>query len=1054
MFKNQKLKVNLRKGIRYSLLLVILLAFHASVFAQGRQVKGTVRDMAGESLPGVNVVVKGTTVGTVTSIDGEYSINISGENDVLVFSFIGYLEEQVTVGNQAIIDVVLRSDVMQLDEVVAIGYGVQKKSLNTGANLNVKGDDIQKMNTSRPIDALQGMSPGVSIQQSNGLPGAETKVYIRGIGTVGNAKPLYIVDGVSSSNIDHLAPSEIESIDVLKDAASAAIYGSRAANGVILVTTKKGNFNQKPVISYDFYNGWQSVYKEPELLNAQQYIEIMNEANENSGGKAFDFAKTVPNWDKIESGEWTGTNWFNEMLTEDAQVQNHSLSIIGGSDRSTYSMSFGYLKDVGILGPQGNNEYQRISARLNTEHVIIKSNNRTILKVGENFSYTNTKNPTFRTGNIYWNDLHNALVTHPLLPMYAEDETDPAYPYHYAIAWSSADVNPIALLEYNGKYTENTNNSLLGNVYAELEPVKNLKIRSSYGITAGFGSSRQFIPPYDLSSRTTAPNDQVNQSMYQNFTWTLSNTASYSANFADHNITAVVGNELMKNQMNLSMSGKNEISLFGDFEHAYLSNVVAIDPTYTTLSGRDDYGESLISYFGRVSYSFKEKYLLTALVRADGSSNFAAGNRWGTFPSFSAGWVVSNESFMSDVAAINFMKLRASWGQNGNKDIDKFQYLSSLSYDLSNYYFGPDKTIQHSGAYPARVPNPDVSWETSEQINFGADVYLLDSRLQANIDWYRKDTRDWLVKAPALATNGTAAPFINGGSIRNQGVELILSWNEKKGDFRYGITATLAHNKNEVIDIANDEKIIHGATNVLSQGTSEIYRAAVGYPIGYFWGYETNGVIQNEEEAAAWLTPEGEPYFKDIVPGDLRFVDQNSDGEIDDLDKVMIGDPNPDYIFGLQFNTEYKGFSFLINTNGKVGHQIAKSYRSFADGARQNYTTDVYNRWHGEGTSDKYPRLTFKSHRNMTNLSDIYIEDADFLKISNITIGYDFKELFNQLPFGELRVYFSAKNIYTFTNYSGMDPEVGYAPNPWASGIDLGLYPSSKTYMFGVNIKF
>ncbi len=1054
MFKNQKLKVNLRKGIRYSLLLVILLAFHASVFAQGRQVKGTVRDMAGESLPGVNVVVKGTTVGTVTSIDGEYSINISGENDVLVFSFIGYLEEQVTVGNQAIIDVTLRSDVMQLDEVVAIGYGVQKKSLNTGANLNVKGDDIQKMNTSRPIDALQGMSPGVSIQQSNGLPGAETKVYIRGIGTVGNAKPLYIVDGVSSSNIDHLAPSEIESIDVLKDAASAAIYGSRAANGVILVTTKKGNFNQKPVISYDFYNGWQSVYKEPELLNAQQYIEIMNEANENSGGKAFDFAKTVPNWDKIESGEWTGTNWFNEMLTEDAQVQNHSLSIIGGSDRSTYSMSFGYLKDVGILGPQGNNEYQRISARLNTEHVIIKSNNRTILKVGENFSYTNTKNPTFRTGNIYWNDLHNALVTHPLLPMYAEDETDPAYPYHYAIAWSSADVNPIALLEYNGKYTENTNNSLLGNVYAELEPVKNLKIRSSYGITAGFGSSRQFIPPYDLSSRTTAPNDQVNQSMYQNFTWTLSNTASYSANFADHNITAVVGNELMKNQMNLSMSGKNEISLFGDFEHAYLSNVVAIDPTYTTLSGRDDYGESLISYFGRVSYSFKEKYLLTALVRADGSSNFAAGNRWGTFPSFSAGWVVSNESFMGDVAAINFLKLRASWGQNGNKDIDKFQYLSSLSYDLSNYYFGPDKTIQHSGAYPARVPNPDVSWETSEQINFGADVYLLDSRLQANIDWYRKDTRDWLVKAPALATNGTAAPFINGGSIRNQGVELILSWNEKKGDFRYGITATLAHNKNEVIDIANDEKIIHGATNVLSQGTSEIYRAAVGYPIGYFWGYETNGVIQNEEEAAAWLTPEGEPYFKDIVPGDLRFVDQNSDGEIDDLDKVMIGDPNPDYIFGLQFNTEYKGFSFLINTNGKVGHQIAKSYRSFADGARQNYTTDVYNRWHGEGTSDKYPRLTFKSHRNMTNLSDIYIEDADFLKISNITIGYDFKELFNQLPLGELRVYFSAKNIYTFTNYSGLDPEVGYAPDPWASGIDLGLYPSSKTYMFGVNIKF
>jgi len=1030
------------------------MAFQVTVFGQGKQVTGTVTDEAGGTLPGVNVTIKGTTIGTITNIDGVFSLNSRGASDELVFSFIGYVEQIIPIGNSSNFVVKLKEDVLQLNEVVAIGYGVQKKKLNTGSTLNVKGDDIQKMNTTRPIDALQGLSPGVSILQSNGLPGAETKVYIRGIGTTGTAKPTYIVDGVAISSIDHLSPSDIESIDVLKDAASAAIYGSRAANGVILVTTKKGNKNQKPVITYDFYNGWQSIYKEPGLLNAQQYRDIVTEANENSGGKPLDFAKTVPNWDKIESGEWTGTNWFNEMLTEDAQVQSHSLSIAGGSELSTYSMGFGYLNEVGVLGPQGNNEYNRISARINSEHILIQQNKRSVLKVGENLTYTHTKNPTFRTGNIYWSDLHNAMVANPFLPMYAEDETDVSYPYHYAIAWNSADVNPIALLEYNGKNNHNSNNSIVGNVYAELEPIKDLKIRSSYGINAGFGSSRQWIPPYELSTRTLEINDQVNQSMYQNFTWTLTNTATYAKTVGDHSFTAVIGNEMLHTSVNLSLSGHNENSLFGDAEHAYLYNVPGIDATYTTITGRDDFGESLLSYFGRVSYDYKEKYMLTMVLRTDGSSNFAEGNRWGTFPSFSAGWVLSNESFMKDISAINFLKLRGSWGQNGNKDISKFQYLSSLSYDLATYYFGADKKIQSIGAYPARVPNPNVSWETSEQISAGFDLYLLDSKLQMNFDWYQKNTRDWLVLAPALATNGTAAPYINGGDVRNQGIELALNWNDKIGDFRYGVTATLANNKNEVTNIANDEKIIHGPANVLSQGTVEMYRAEVGYPIGYFWGYETDGVMQNEAEVAAYTTPEGALYFKDQQAGDLRFVDQNLDGKIDEEDKVMLGDPNPDLILGLQFNAEYKGFSFLINANGKTGQQVAKSYRSFADSPRQNYTTDVYNRWHGEGTSDKYPRLTFKTHRNMTNISDIYIEDADFVRISNITLGYDFKQLLKKMPLSQLRLYFTAKNIFTFTKYSGMDPEVGYGPDPWSSGIDLGLYPSCKSYMIGVNVKF
>jgi TonB-dependent starch-binding outer membrane protein SusC len=1049
---NQSKRLN---NIRSIFLMIFFLAFQLSAaFAQNRQISGTVTDATNDPLPGVNVLVKGTTNGTITDINGKFSIYVSNSSDQLLFSFIGFQEQTVIVGNMASIDVVLKEDMLQLNEIVAIGYGVQKKKLNTGATLNVKGEDIQKMNTSRPIDALQGLSPGVSIQQSNGVPGAEAKVYIRGIGTIGHAKPLYIIDGVATGNIDHLSPSEIESIDILKDAASAAIYGSRAANGVILITTKRGSKNQKPVISYDFYNGWHSIYKDPGLLTAQEYRDIIIEANENSNGRPINFASQVPDWDKIESGEWTGTNWFNEMLTDNAQVQSHALSIVGGSDRTTYSMGFGYLNDVGVLGPQGNNTYNRISTRINAEHIIIQNNNRSILKIGENLSYTHTKNPTIRTGDIYWNDLHNALVANPFLPMYAKDKSDKAYPYHYAIAWNSADLNPIALLEYNGKNSTNSNSSIIGNIYAELEPVKDLKIRSSYGVTAGFGNSRQFTPPHELSTRKVVPQDVVRQSMYQYFTWIWTNTASYSKKIGSHNISGVIGNEMMKNALNLNISGKNENSLFGDFEHAYLDNFSAIDPTFTTLSGRDNYGESLMSYFGRLSYDYNETYLFTVVLRADGSSNFAEGNRWGTFPSFSAGWVASNEAFMKNINAINFLKIRGSWGQNGNKDIDKFQYLSSLSYDLANYYFGPDKTAQSPGAYPARLPNPDVSWETSEQISAGFDLHLLDSRLQVVFDWYNKETRDWLVVAPALATNGTAAPFINGGTILNQGVEFALNWNDKIGDFRYGATATIAHNKNRITDIKNDEKIIHGAVKVLSESTGEIYRAQVDYPIGYFWGYQTDGVIQNEQEAAAWLTPQGTPYYNDVVPGDLRFVDQNLDGLINDLDKVMIGDPNPDYIFGLQFNAEYKGLSFLIHANGKTGHQIAKSYRSFADSPRQNYSSDVYRRWHGENTSDRYPRLTFKTHRNMTNLSDIYIEDADFMRLSNITIGYDFKQLLKKLPIEQLQLYFTAKNILTLSNYSGMDPEVGYGPDPWSSGIDLGLYPSSKTYMIGLSVKF
>lgn len=1052
-----KQKILQRHFTRIKMMLLIMLAFQVTLFGQEKQVKGTVVDASGTSMPGVNVVIKGTTTGTTTDLNGNYVILASPE-DILVFTSVGFLSEEYLVGTNTVIDVTLEEDIIGLDEVVVIGYGTMKKKLNTGATFNIGGDDVQDLNTTTTMDALKGISPGVSITQNNGQPGSGTKVYIRGIGTIDNAQPLYIVDGIAVGNIDNLSPSDIESLDVLKDAASAAIYGSRAANGVILITTKSGKRGAKPVVSYDVYLGFSNVYKKPELLNAQQYAEIMAEAYA-ANNRTFDFADLVPDWDRIQSGEWEGTNWFDEITVKNAGVMSHALNVTGGSERSTYSLGASYLSEQGTLGKQANSVYKRLNFRLNSEHTIIEKGGRDILIIGENLAFTNTKNPTVRTGSIYWSDVHNMMVASPFLPMY-----DSTGDYHYAIGWNTNEPNPVALMEYNSKDNTNNNNSFIGSAYLVLEPVKNLKIRSSIGVNNWYGSSRQWIPAYDLSVITTSPRDQINQRMYNGLTWTQTNTISYSRSVGLHNVSAMIGNEIVKNSQSLWVSGHNEGSLFVDAEHAYLSNVPTLDPTYSTLTSKDEYGWGLMSYFGRLSYDYAEKYLLTLVLRADGSSNFDEGNRWGTFPSVAAGWVVTNESFMTGTSDwLNFWKIRASWGQNGNQDIRKFQYLATLTYDNAWYFFGTDKTSQTIGSYPPILPNPDVSWETSQQLDFGTDMNFLNSRLQFSFDWYKKDTRDWLVVAPALSTNGTGAPFINGGQITNKGIELSLRWNDRIGEFTYGVSASLSHNNNEVVDIANDEKIIHGPSNVLAQGTAEMFRAEVGYPVGYFWGFETEGVLQDSAEAANWVGPEGEPYFTRQQAGDVKFVDQNNDGEIDDDDKVMIGNPHPDYIFGFQINAGYKGLFFQLTANGQAGHQIAKSYRSFSDSPKNNYTTDVYDRWTGPETSDRMPRLTWGSHQNTRYISDLFIEDANFLRISNLTIGYDFSKLLKKLPMTETRLYVTARNLHTFTKYSGLDPEVGYGPTddsnpdndfPWASGVDLGLYPQARTFMVGLSIKF
>jgi len=1059
-----------------------------NVFAQTKTIEGKVTDATGFPLGGVNVVVEGANLGTMTDLDGVFTLSNVSASQTLVFTFVGMKTKKVLIGNQTQLTVVMEDSAEELDEIVVVGYGTVKKGLVTGANVNLKGETLEALNTGTAMESLQGIAPGISITRNNGQPGAGTKVVIRGLGTNGNSNPLYIVDGIAVGNIDYLNPSDIENIDVLKDAASAAIYGSRAANGVVLVTTKKGKANRKTNISYNSYYGVQNVYKMVTPLNAQEYMYIRNEGFFNDGKPLPDWEGMIKNnawldgalpgnlgtqygtevWDMLQNG-WEGTNWVDEMITENASIQNHSVNITGGGEKNAFAFGVSYFEQEGLIGNHLTNAgLKRLTARMNTDFILFANESHNVLTIGQNLTYTNTDNRTVATGNIYWNDLHNALVQNPLMPAYWQTSIDNYIdlngfsPTLDGVA--NGQTNPLATLFYRHNYSNlgNQSNQIIGNVYAELEPIKDLKWKTTYGFDSWFGHSRSYSPTYGLGVMFTNNAESVGQSQWQGLNTTLTSTLSYKHALGDHSFDALIGTELYKNELNTNVGGSRTNNfLYNNPKYAYLNNFGAPE-TVTEINtwGSDNAagGGALLSYFGRVKYNYKDKYLLSATMRADGSSNFAEDNRWGYFPSLSAGWVLTQEDFITESSSnfLSYAKLRASWGQNGNQSISNFIYSSTIAYAFPGYFFGDTKPVSGDTAYPARVPNPDVTWETSEQINIGLDTRFFDDRLSLNLDWYKKTTKDWLVLAQIQGTAGASAPIINGGDIENSGLEFTSSWNDKVGDFKYGVTLTGAYNKNKITKIDNADGIMNGNPHVLSQGTDAISRASVGLPIGYFYGFETDGILQNQAEVDAYVTPSGNPYFTDQRPGDVRFVDQNQDGVIDSDDKVMLGNPHPDFELGIQLNAEYKGIYANVTMAGKFGMQVMKSYRSFADRPAQNYTTEIFGRWHGEGTSTRLPRLSSVTNRNTSWISDIYMHDADFLRINNLTVGVNVLEYVKSFKFlSELKVYTTVNNLYTFTGYNGMDPEVGYGgETAWASGVDLGLYPLPRTVMFGINVGF
>ncbi|MCB0553798.1 MAG: TonB-dependent receptor [Phaeodactylibacter sp.] len=1024
----------------YFLIPCFLLFWSVEMGAQERTVTGTVTSAEdGLGIIGANILVKGTSSGTITDFDGKYELKVSGNDAVLVFSYTGMETQEVPVGTQTVINVTMGSDVLMIEEVVVVGYGVQKKSVVTGAIASLDAEDIGKTPVLRIEQALQGKAAGVQVTNSSGQPGDAITVRIRGAGTTGNADPLYVVDGLPVGGIDYLNPGDIESIEVLKDAASAAIYGARAANGVVLITTKSGQ-EGKMQLSYDGYYGIQNAWRQLSMLNAREYALIQNEAAAAS-------KLSIPFADPNSLGE--GTYWQDELFTENAPIMNHQVAVTGGNKVSTYAGAFSYFSQEGIVGGD-KSQFDRYTARINSVHEVSKH-----FTFGQNLSFTHIDRRSVDSNNEFGGPLMSALNIDPITPVF---ETDPdklaAYDPNavkdkdgnvYAISKYATQevVNPLARLEVtNGKYKLD---KVVGNAYGELELLPRLKLRSSFGIDLAYGTNNSFRPVFFLNAAQISSESRVDKSVDRWFNWIWENTLSYNIGLGSHNFAFLAGTTAQENNYENLAGGKSGL-VFSDFGNAFLNTAVNEE---SATAGGGAAQSSLLSYFGRVTYDFQSKYLFTGIIRVDGSSRFGANNRFGVFPSFSAGWVVSQEPFLLNNEVLDFFKIRASWGQNGNQEIGDYRWASTIATG-AGYSFG-DGTVFTSGSVPSTVPNPDLEWETSEQTDIGVDLRFWRGKLAVTADYYIKKTIGLLVDAPIPGIVGNNAPTVNGGNVENKGVELAIDYRNNAGALDYNIGVNFSYNKNEVTAINNAEGVLVGA-GFSTYGS--VSRAAIGFPIAYFWGLQTDGLFQTEADVENYVNGDGGLIQPNAAPGDIKFVDLNGDGVIDDDDRTIIGNPTPDWTYGANFSANYKDFDFGLFLLGTVGNELFNGTRRH-DLTTANMPARFLDRWTGEGTSNDIPRSTATDpNGNFSKISDFYIEDGSFLRVKDVQLGYSLPQsALSVLNIQRARIYIAAQNLLTFTNYNGFDPEIG-ARSALDIGIDRGIYPQARSYRMGVNIVF
>lgn len=1044
------------------------------------KVQGTVVDDTGEPVIGAIVkVVQEPSNGISTGIDGDFTLNNVPTNATLRISCVGMKTIDVPVNGQTTLAITLYPDTELLDELVVVGYGVQKKSVVTGAISQITSDDMSVTHNSRVEDVLKGKVSGVQITQSSGHPGSDSKVRIRGIGTINNSEPLYIVDGMEvGGGIDFLNPADIASVEILKDAASAAIYGARAANGVVLVTTKNGVAEAKPTINYQVSYGWQNPWKYREVLNATEYMVIMNERLVNDGQLPLYSSEQI-----AQAGE--GTNWQKETFYHNAPVQSHQLSVSGGSKKINYFLSGGYFNQAGIVG--GNYDkanYERLSLRSNATYEVFEALNRSFLnkiRVGLNAGYSRVKSTGVETNSEYGSILGSALAFNPALPVYANEEQAEAILKSRPYALKDKDgrvftlppdgfqeiANPLGMLHMPSANIGNSD-KLVASLWGEVDILPQLKFKSTLGIDLAFWGNDGYTFPYFLATMgKDIPYSSVSSSMNRGLRWQVENFFTYNQTFADvHNLSVVLGQSASKYAQR-NLGGTDRDLLETDPTKANINSAIAPDKDARVWGGTGGFDFlATASYFGRIDYNYAERYMLQATVRRDGSSNFGPENKWGTFPSVSLGWNLTNEEFMQDRPSwMDSIKLRFSWGQNGNDRIGQFLY-TSLMNGGQNYYFGGGYSVNQGdptkigeidgsmqyGSSPARIPNPKIMWEQSEQIDAGVDVRLFSSALTFSFDYFVKNTKGMLMNRPIPGYVGMEPPVANVGDMTNSGLEFELGWQDKIGDFNYSIIANASYLTNRLVDIGNATgEAIYESMD--ASGVGSYVKGMNNEVFPYFYGFKTAGIFQNEAEVQAYTHANGELIQPNARPGDVRFVDLNGDGKITDADKTKIGKGMPDWTYGLTFAAEWRGIDLNIFFQGTFGNDIF-DYAQRGDIPAMNRPAWILDRWHGEGTSNRIPRMTTSNPNSNWRSSDLYIKDGSYLRIKSTQLGYTLpSQWLDYLDITSLRLFISADNLLTFTKYDGFDPEIasgGYT----TIGVDKGIYPQARTISIGANLVF
>ncbi len=1012
-------------------------------------IDATVIDQSGEPLIGVNIQVKGTNKGTSTDIDGTFTLEDIDENAILVISYIGYQTQEVSVAGRSHLTITMLPDSQLLDEVVVVGYGIQKKSNTTGAISSIRSDDLENVPNGRIEQALQGRVSGVTIMQNSGQPGSSSTIRIRGITTFNNNEPLYVVDGVvvDPGGIGYLNQSDIASIEVLKDAASAAIYGTRAAGGVILITTKKGSQGKLQVN----YNGYYGV-SQPEniltLLNATQYAVLRNESSVAAGNGVI-FPRV------ISLGQ--GTDWQNEIFNYSAPRYSNELSISGGNAVSTFYFSGGMQSQKGIVTSEISS-HRKLNFRLNSTHKISD-----VITFGQTLGYTNQKGVGLgNTNSEFGGPLSSAINLDPITPVVVTDVASQpnAVVYNNANLIRDPQGNPYGISNYVGQemtnplaYTQTRlgnygwSDDIIGNAYVEITPIPELKLRSTVGIKKAYWGNVSFTPLYFLSNTVQTNSNNYNKGENRVFNWNLENSLTYSNSFGNHDLTVLLGQAAYVD----NTGGNVGMTFFNlpieEYQDASFNFDVGLD-------NRDGYSGDFIqhkisSLFSRVNYSFADKYLFTGIIRRDGSTKFGSNMKYGVFPSFSVGWNIHEEDFFNPGSFINRLKIRGGYGVVGNDAMADFRYLS-LVVGGFNYAIGNDGAVT-TGYAPETLDNPNLHWEETRSADIGFDLEIFN-HFNVNFDWFNKNTVGILRPVVIPGYVGVSSlPWDNVADMENTGVELELGYNNSFGDLNVSINANGSFLKNTVTYVAADTNFISGGASFQSMGN--VTRIQEGHSYNSFFGYKTLGIFQNEEEIRNYTNSEGAMIQPNARPGDFMWADLDGDGQITsgDLDRTFLGSSLPRYTFGFNMSLDYKGVDFMLFAQGVGGNKIFQGLRRL-DILTSNYSTRALSRWHGEGTSDDFPRLIDSDpNGNFTRMSDFYLEDGDYLRIKLLQVGYTLpNHLFGQLGLKRLRIYATAENLLTLTRYTGYDPEVGGG----VFGIDKGQYPQARTFLGGIQISF